>query len=100
MNIFAHFKDIDSQCTQETIYNKLFLLIIDQFHCYYYQGDHHSQRSIERVVMNFFKKAFYTHMKGTTCFLFLHIASSLFIYRDAMCKDSKHAVLFYCGEES
>ena len=88
MNIFAHFKDIDSQCTQETIHNKLFLLIINQFHFYYYQCDHYSQRSIERVVMNFFKKPFFKCMKGTTFFLFLHIASSFFIYRDAMCKDT------------
>ena len=55
MNIFAHFKDIDSQCTQETIHTKLFLLIINQFHCYYHRRDHYSQRTIERVVMNFFK---------------------------------------------
>ena len=41
MNIFAHFKDIDSQCTQETIRNKLFLSIINQFHCYYYRVDHY-----------------------------------------------------------
>ena len=99
MNIFAHFKDIDSQCTQQTIHNKLFLLIIDQFHCYYHQCDHYSQRSIERVVMNFFKEVFYTRMKGTTFFLFLHIASSFFIYKDTVCKDSKHAVLFYYGQE-
>ena len=59
MNIFAHFKDIDSQCTQDTNQNKLLLLIIDHFQCYYHQCDHYNQRSIERVVMNFFKK-FYT----------------------------------------
>ena len=58
MNIFAHFKDIAIRRTQETIHNKLFLLIINQFQCYYHQCDHYSQRSIERVVMNFFKKTF------------------------------------------
>ena len=100
MIVFAHFKDIDNQSTQETIYNKLFLLIIDEFHFYYHQCDHYSQRSIERVVMNFFKKLFCTRMKGMTFFLFLHIASSFFIYKDAMCKDSKHATLFYCSQES
>ena len=94
MNIFAHFKDIDSQCTQDTIHNKLFLLIINQFHCYYYQFDHYIQRLIEKVVMNFFEILFYTCMKGTTFFLLLHIASSFFIYKDAMCKDSRYAVLF------
>ena len=56
MNIFEHFKDIDSQCTQDTNQNKLLLLIIDHFQCYYHQCDHYNQRSIERVVMNFFKK--------------------------------------------
>ena len=100
MNSFAHFKDIESECTQETIHNKLFLLIMNQFQCYYHQCDHYSQRSIERVVMNFFKKLFYTCMKATTFFLFLHIASSFFICRDAICKDSKHAVLVYCAQAS
>ena len=100
MNIFAHVKDIESECRQDRIHNKLFLLIIDQFQCYHHQCDHYSQRLIERVVMNFFKKLFYTCMKGTTFFLFLHIESSFFIYRDAICKDSKHAVLFYCRQES
>ena len=100
MNIFAYFKDIHSQCTQETIHNKLFLLIINEFHCYYHQCDHYIARSIERVVMNFFKNIFYTRMKGTTLFLFLHIASSFFLSEDAMCKDSQHAVLFYCSQES
>ena len=99
MNMFAHFKDIDSQCTQDTIHDKLFLLIINQFHCYYYQGDHYIVRSIERVVMNFFKKLFYTRMKGTTSFLFLHIASLFFFLKDAMCKGSKHAVLFCFSQE-
>ena len=99
MNTFAHFKDIDSQCTQDTIHNKLLLLIINQFQYYYHHCDHYSQRSIERVVTNFFKKLFYKRMKGTTSFRFLHIASSFFIYRDAMCRNSKHAVLFYCGQE-
>ena len=100
MNIFAHFKDIDSQCTQQTNHNKLFLLIINQFHFYYYQGDHYSRRSIERVVMHFFKNPLFKCMKGMIFFQLLHIASSFFIYRDAMCKDSKQAVLFYCGQES
>ena len=100
MNIFAHFKDIAIRRTQETIHNKLFLLINNQFQCYYHQCDHYSQRSIERVVMDFFKNLFYTCMKGTTFFLFLHIAPSFFIDRDAMCNNSKHALLFYCGQES
>ena len=98
--INEHFKDIDSQCTQNIVHNKLFLLIINQFYCYYHPCDHYSQRSIERVAMNFFKKLFYKRMKGTACLLSLHIASSFFIYRDAMCKHSRHTVLLYCGEES
>ena len=100
MNSFAHVKDIESECTEDRIHNKLFLLIMNQFQCYYHQRDHYSQRSIERVVMNFFKKLFYTCMKDTTFFLFLHIASSFFIDRDAICKDSKRAVLFYSRQES
>ena len=56
MNIFAHFKEIESQCTQETIRNKLFLFSIDQFHFYYHQCDHYIVRSIERVVIHFFKR--------------------------------------------
>ena len=62
MNIFAHFKDTDSQCTQVIIHNKLFLLIINQFQCYYHRCDHYSQRSIERVVMIIFKKNFFTRV--------------------------------------
>ena len=100
MNIFAHVKDTESECTQETIHNKLFLLIMNQFQCYYHQCDHYSQRSIERVVMNFFKKLFYTCTKGTTFVLFLHIESSFFIDRDAMCNNSKHAVLVYFSQAS
>ena len=80
MNVFAHFKDIDNQSTQETIYNKLFLLIIDEFHFYYHQCDHYSQRSIERVVMNFFKKTFLHAYEGhdflsvlTYCIIVLYI---------------------------
>ena len=42
MNSFAHFKGIDGQCTQETIHNKLVLLIIAQIHCYDYRRDHYS----------------------------------------------------------
>ena len=58
MNIFAYFKDVNSQCTQETIYNKLFLLIIDQFHYYYH---HYRQRSNERVVMHFFQNVMHVY---------------------------------------
>ena len=58
MNIFAHAKDIESECTQDRIHNKLFLLIINQFHCYYHQCDYYVVRSIERVVMDFFEKSF------------------------------------------
>ena len=61
MNICAHFKDIDSECTQDRIRNKLCLFIIDQFHFYYHQCDHYITRSIERVVIHFFKR-FYTHV--------------------------------------
>ena len=100
MKIFAHVKNIAIRRTEETIHNKSFLLIMNQFQCYYHQCDHYSQRWIERVVMNFFKKLFYTCMKATTFFLFLHIESSFFICRDAICKDSKHAVLVYCAQAS
>ena len=68
MNIFAHFNDIDSQCTQQTIHNKLFLLIINQFHWYYYQCDHYIAKSIERVVMHFFKKFKTRLWKARLCF--------------------------------
>ena len=55
MNIFAQLKDIESECTQDRIRNKLCLFIIYQFHFYYHQCDHCIQRSIERVVMHFFQ---------------------------------------------
>ena len=58
MNIFVHFKDLDKQCTQQTILNTLFLLIMNQFQCYYHQCDHYLVRPIERVVMHFFKKCY------------------------------------------
>ena len=58
MNICAYFKGIESGCTQDRIHNKLFLLIIDQFQRYYHQCGRYSQRSTERVVMNFSKNLF------------------------------------------
>ena len=61
MNIFAHFKGIESECTQDRIHNKLFLLIIDQFQCYCHQCGHYNQRSIERVVMHFFQNVMHVY---------------------------------------
>ena len=81
MNSFAHFKDIDSQCTQETIYNKLFLLIIDQFHCYYHQCDLYSQRSIDRVVMQFFKKLLHVYEGRDLFSVLTHCIIVLYIQR-------------------
>ena len=84
MNIFAHFKDIDNQCTQQTIHNKLVLLIIDQFHCYYHQCDHYIRRFIERVVMRFFRK-WYTSVRRARlsfCSYTLHHRS---LYTEMQC---------------
>ena len=61
MNSFAHFEDIESECTQDRIHNKLFLLIIDQFQCYYHQCDRYIQRSIERVAMDVFQNVMHVY---------------------------------------
>ena len=49
--------------------------------------------------MDFLQNVMHVY-EGHDFFLFLHVASWFFIYKDAMCKDSKHAVLFYCDQES
>ena len=61
MNIFAHFTDIEGGCTQDIIHNKLFLLNIDEFHCYYHRYDRYIQRSIERVVMGFLQNVIHAY---------------------------------------
>ena len=51
-------KDTAIRLTQKIIQNKLFLLIINEFHYYYHRCDHYIVRPIERVVMHFFKKCY------------------------------------------
>ena len=81
MNIFAHVKDIESECTQDRIHNKLFLLIIDQLHCYYDQCDCYIARSIERVVMDFFQNVMHVYEGRDFLSVLIHCIIVLYIQR-------------------
>ena len=81
MNIFAHFKDIESESTQDRIHNKLFLLVIDQFQCYYHQCDCYIQRSIERVAMDFLQNVMHVYQGHDFLSVFTHCIIVLYIER-------------------
>ena len=75
----------ESECTPETIHNKLCLFIIDQFHFYYHQYDHYIARSIERVIMHFFKNFIHAYEGHDFLSVLTHCIIVLYIITKMQC---------------